>query len=72
MFNYLNNPSAAIRKRLFLIGLGGENGKDIDSQIFKMKAIDKCFSIVDKMTYENALFHGYDSLGNCVKVFSEF
>jgi len=72
MFNYLCNPSAAIRKRLSL--LDGKNGvsEQDESGIHKIKTVAECFSIVDKMTSENVLFHGYDSLENCIKVFAEY
>lgn len=72
MFTYLCNPSSAIRKRLSL--LEGENGRhnQLEENPHKLQTVTKCFMIVDNMTSENALFHGYDSLESCIKVFAEY
>jgi len=72
MFEYLCNPSAAIKKRRALLNGKNDTAEQDDTAIHKLKTVAKCFSIVDTMTSENLMFHGSDSLENCIKVFAEY
>lgn len=72
MLDYLVNPSAAITKRINLLNDVNAYSESLEIKLCEMKTLRKYFSIVDNMTYENALFHGYNSLENYVKVFSEY
>ena len=71
MFHYLKNPSPAIRKRLALLR-NEHDGSDLDRSLPGMRIIKKYFDIVDSMNHETFLFHGYDSLESCIKIFAEY
>lgn len=72
MFRYIRNPSPAMRKRLFAIGLLKSCSSDINNQIADMKIIKDVFNIIDTMNFEKVLFHGYNSIESLAKILTEY